>query len=267
MNQSSGVVNVSFVGFVVFIVFVAILALVFFLCTSIVKRHKEAATAKITNISETSKVAVDQLKSGRSLPHIPTIDTPETSQLKSQPEYIKHVAQNRKDTKIDAVLTPSTAIRSNATDEPLKYIYTKREHIMTHTERVFYKRLFSIIGRQYLIFPQIHLSTLMRAHSYYRYHTGALATIQRKSVDYVLCDTNLKILCAIELDDSSHLQPDRIKRDQFVNKVFKLAGLPLIRISTHIKHSDQQLVSTIKSCIDSKSPDCVYEIYPGYSKA
>ncbi|MBI4689499.1 MAG: DUF2726 domain-containing protein [Nitrospirae bacterium] len=40
---------------------------------------------------------------------------------------------------------------------------------------------------------------------------------------------NNKILLAIELDDSSHLREDRIKRDKFINELFRHNRFPLIR--------------------------------------
>ena len=50
------------------------------------------------------------------------------------------------------------------------------------------------------------------------------------SVDYVLCDTDFRILCAIELDDSTHDAEERRNRDRAVNYIFEKAGLPLIRV-------------------------------------
>jgi hypothetical protein len=42
----------------------------------------------------------------------------------------------------------------------------------------------------------------------------------------------MKPVCGIELDDSSHARQDRVIRDDFVNQVFKNAGLPLNNILT-----------------------------------
>ena len=55
--------------------------------------------------------------------------------------------------------------------------------------------------------------------------------IDRKHVDFLICDsTTMKPLYGVELDDSSHSKQKRIERDQFVDSVFRTAGLPLIRI-------------------------------------
>lgn len=103
---------------------------------------------------------------------------------------------------------------------------------MTRSEREFYRRVFAVFGREYLIFPQVHLSTLFYHEKRGQSWQGALSMIQRKSVDYVLCDTEFHPVCAIELDDVSHERPDRVERDAFVNSLFRNAGLPLARFST-----------------------------------
>ncbi|WP_158662034.1 DUF2726 domain-containing protein, partial [Escherichia coli] len=41
--------------------------------------------------------------------------------------------------------------------------------------------------------------------------------------------TNFSIVCAIELDDYSHDLPDRIKRDNKINRIFKFTGITLLR--------------------------------------
>jgi very-short-patch-repair endonuclease len=57
----------------------------------------------------------------------------------------------------------------------------------------------------------------------------AFNKIACKHVDFVLCDKELNILLAIELDDSSHNRQDRKERDEIVNAAFRSAGLPLMR--------------------------------------
>ena len=43
-------------------------------------------------------------------------------------------------------------------------------------------------------------------------------------------------ILGIELDDAGHRKWDRKERDEFVNKVFAVAGLPLIRIAVQPKY-------------------------------
>jgi hypothetical protein len=53
-------------------------------------------------------------------------------------------------------------------------------------------------------------------------------------------------LFAIELDDSSHNQPDRIERDAFVDDVFAVADLPLLHIPVRGSYNTSELGVLIK---------------------
>ena len=54
--------------------------------------------------------------------------------------------------------------------------------------------------------------------------------ISQKHVDFVICDKNLRVLFAVELDDSSHNTADARKRDLFKDQAFRAAKIPLKRI-------------------------------------
>lgn len=127
--------------------------------------------------------------------------------------------------------TSSLAKSMDVLDVPTTYTYMKKQHIMTKYERYFYRRLHHMFGKHYLIFPQIHLDDLFDHRKIGQNWRGALSTIQRKSVDFVICSTDCRILLAIELDDASHENEDRMKRDKLVDHLFEQAGSCLIRFS------------------------------------
>lgn len=116
---------------------------------------------------------------------------------------------------------------------PPRYPYERKSDLVTPTEREFFKTLRAAINKDhYYIVPQVHLSSLFNSKlkdKNERY--GAFQHINRKSVDYVICTLkDLNPVCAVELDDDSHLKASRQKRDQIVNGIFKQTGLPLLRI-------------------------------------
>ena len=64
-----------------------------------------------------------------------------------------------------------------------------------------------------------------------RLRRRALGGVMAKSVDFVICDgLSLDPVVAIEVDDLSHLLPERLSRDAFVNAVFAEIGAPLLRV-------------------------------------
>ena len=124
-----------------------------------------------------------------------------------------------------------------------QYIYTRKYRIMT--EREFYKKLKVICGDSILIFPQIHLSNLFFHNIKGQNFRAAFKFINKLSVDFVLVDSrNFKTLMAIELDDSTHDEQERIRRDFIVDDIFKKANFPLLRVNS-IKIDNEKLKQMI----------------------
>lgn len=110
--------------------------------------------------------------------------------------------------------------------------YDLQASLLTPTEENFYTVLKEVIGGRYQIIPQVQLSKIMKVrdsdYGYTNYHD--FNKINKKSIDFVLYDENLKAHLAIELDDYSHSRPDRIRRDEFVNKIMEEAGLRILHV-------------------------------------
>lgn len=125
------------------------------------------------------------------------------------------------------------------------YRYNRKYVIMTEREQEFYKKLKLVCGDSILIFPQIHLSSLFFHNVKGQNFKLAFRFINRLSVDFVLVDSrNFKTLLAIELDDSTHNEKDRIKRDLIVNDIFKKAHFPLLRVDS-VKIDNEKLKEMI----------------------
>lgn len=125
------------------------------------------------------------------------------------------------------------------------YRYNRKYFIMTEREQEFYKKLKLVCGDSILIFPQIHLSSLFFHNVKGQNFKLAFRFINRLSVDFVLVDSrNFKTLLAIELDDSTHNEKDRIKRDLIVNDIFEKANFPLLRVDS-IKIDNEKLKQMI----------------------
>jgi len=100
--------------------------------------------------------------------------------------------------------------------------------IMTEVEQIFYQRLLKVLPH-HRIFAQVQLSQLLgvrSGHNYNRWYHH----VSRMSVDYVVCSEGARILAAIELDDSTHLRPDRVAADRKKDKALRAAGIRIVRI-------------------------------------
>ena len=115
-----------------------------------------------------------------------------------------------------------------------KYRYQKKNFFMSKAEHECYKALIKALGDRFCIFAQVHLSTIVDHKIKGQSWKGAFSHINRKSVDFVLCEKEyISPILAIELDDSSHERPDRQKRDCEVERILDDAGVSLLRIKNH----------------------------------
>ena len=123
-----------------------------------------------------------------------------------------------------------------------EYKYHRKWYLVTQSELSFFHTLLEVVHNFYYVVPQVHLSSLLNHKTWGQSWKGALSRIQRKSVDYVICSRKeLTPVCAIELDDPSHSEPDRVERDKLVESIFEEAGIPLIRIKTQEQNNVQLL--------------------------
>lgn len=122
----------------------------------------------------------------------------------------------------------------------------KRKNCLTQTELFFYRHLRKMIKEEYKIDPQVVISSIIKTK--YDNDYSNWNKINKKTVDFVIRDENLNTILAIELDDYSHTQAKRIKRDNFVNAVFTDAGIQLIRIKVNNSYEKE---------IKTKLPECL----------
>lgn len=104
-------------------------------------------------------------------------------------------------------------------------LYEKKEYLMTRNELKFYKQLKKITDKLDLtIFAQVSLYQIIKNKEYKDFNK-----IKSKSIDFVITENNGKIKLCIELDDSSHNKNNRIKRDNFINEIFKQTNINFIK--------------------------------------
>lgn len=132
------------------------------------------------------------------------------------------------------------------------YHYSRKQYFMTRAEHEFYVALKTAVGNDYTIFAQVHLPTIVEHKVKGQNWNAALNSINRKSVDFVLCDNSyLSPVLAIELDDKSHEREDRKERDIVVESILEEADLPLLRIENHESFDPNSIRAKILQKINS----------------
>lgn len=117
--------------------------------------------------------------------------------------------------------------------------YEKLSRLLTPAEQNFFQQLTPHIPQNSILFSKIRIADLVQPK---KTLTGqawqqAFNQICAKHIDFVICHrATMSIQVCIELDDSSHQQPDRIKRDQLVQRICQDAQINLINIKTQKRY-------------------------------
>jgi Protein of unknown function (DUF2726)/Topoisomerase DNA binding C4 zinc finger len=125
--------------------------------------------------------------------------------------------------------------------------YRKRDDFLSAAELSFYRVLSSAVKDRAVILAKVNLADIFfvarpKENQSYR------NKIDRKHIDFLGCDpTTMKPLFGVELDDKSHSRSDRVERDDFVNQVFQVAGLPLIRIPAKATYEPIALAAQLEA--------------------
>jgi hypothetical protein len=151
----------------------------------------------------------------------------------------------------------------------IDYPYHLGDEFASPAELNFFFNLKSVVGDSAQIFSKVKLSDLFYAKAGdYGKNRSYTNRIDRKHVDFLLCDPKtLKPILGIELDDKSHQRADRQERDDFVNRVFEAAKLPLMHVSVQRGYSQSELKSKVAAHLSGKQitneqPEPVQESSP-----
>lgn len=145
---------------------------------------------------------------------------------------------------------------SNKTNLSYEYVYKKVDSFLTDAERSFYGVLDSIYSDKYYIFSKVRIADLIipdvSRKKNYKHWMYSFNKIKSKHIDFVLLSkTDLSIVCAIELNDSSHNSKNRKQRDNFVYDAFSSANVKLIFYSAKHSYNLDDVKKSIESAITS----------------
>lgn len=99
--------------------------------------------------------------------------------------------------------------------------------ILTPSEQNFYYLLQEAL-QGYIVISQVQIIRFVNVMGAGRDWKIAFEQISRKSVDFLICSRNFSVIAAIELQDKSHLRPDRQKSDEIKRAVLRAAGVRLV---------------------------------------
>jgi hypothetical protein len=122
--------------------------------------------------------------------------------------------------------------------------FYRRKSLLTHNERDFYKALCAVV-RGYAILAKVRLVDLIGADDRHKFWQANFRRVCSKHIDFVVCDSDLRPILAIELDDLSHQREDRRRRDSDINQLFAAVSFPLLRIAVQDQYRPEELSQRI----------------------
>ena len=130
--------------------------------------------------------------------------------------------------------------------------YILESSLFSPAERSFLGVLDQCFGSEYRILGKVRIAdaiTVRKGTAKPR-RQRAFNRISSKHFDFLLCSaTELKPLCAIELDDQSHARANRQARDTFVRRACQAAGLPLANIPAQHAYVAAEIRQSILAAI------------------
>lgn len=124
-------------------------------------------------------------------------------------------------------------------------IYVKR-NFMTSTEMIFYNKI-KELNDEYIIIPQVNLGTIIEKK------TKGYRNELFKNIDFAIFSKDFKeVLLLIELNDSTHQQYKRRKRDRNLYDICKNANIKLITFYTKYPNEKNWVLNRIKNEISSQ---------------
>ncbi|EIF9356860.1 DUF2726 domain-containing protein, partial [Escherichia coli] len=112
--------------------------------------------------------------------------------------------------------------------------WQRQKTLLTEREVSFMKGLFRIVDmKRWYLCPQVRVADIVQLNGNIRPRSRQWWRLFRMSqwhVDVVIVERrSFSIVAAVELDDASHLRPERRRRDILLEEVLRLAGIPLLR--------------------------------------
>jgi hypothetical protein len=122
-------------------------------------------------------------------------------------------------------------IKSFASNSP----YRTKNRVMNDSEQAMYINLQKQLGDLFVVLSKVRIEDFVEVKQNgleKNERWGFRGKIKSRHVDFLICDkATTKPLLAIELDGHSHKNYGRVKRDDFVNNLYKEIGLRIEHVS------------------------------------
>ena len=107
------------------------------------------------------------------------------------------------------------------------YQYERKRALLTDIEREYFMVIQNVLPQGHFVFPQINLVAFIERTDNARYHNELF-----RNVDFLITDSNFAPEIVMEINDRTHLTPERRERDEKVRNICEEAGIPIVNLWT-----------------------------------
>lgn len=119
--------------------------------------------------------------------------------------------------------------------------YRFERYLCTAAEWRFYQVLNEAVGERFDIMFQVRVAAVLRPRQGAAWVRDG-RRVSQKAFDFVLVDKGTsRVRAAVELDDRTHGEPERQRRDRFLEAACRRAGLPLARFQVRSQYEAQDV--------------------------
>ena len=140
---------------------------------------------------------------------------------------------------------------------PTQYPYRKLDVLFSPAERSFLGVLNKAVGNDAQIFGKVRVADVIAPNKGMSRSDWqkSFNKISGKHFDFLLCaKKDLSVLCAVELNDSSHNSKKRKERDAFLEGVCQSANVPLVQISARSTYNINEVRQSVAAYLPGNSP-------------
>ena len=137
--------------------------------------------------------------------------------------------------------------------EQPEFRYECRKSLITANEQQFFKALRELVPQGYHVFPQINLATFIE-----RTDNAAYRNELFRNVDFLVTDAVFAPKIVVEINDPSHHDPGRRRRDEKVAMICEEAGVPLVTLWTNYGVNREYIQKRITQALEAPPPRVVH---------
>ena len=133
----------------------------------------------------------------------------------------------------------------------------QKDLLFNPAEHSFLGVLKQILGNEYRIIRKVRIADIIRPQEGFSQSAGmsALDRIASQHLDFAVCDPRtMQVVGVIELDEPSHNETSRRRRDKLVAAALSSAGIPLVRIPAQRAYTPAEIRVRLSGLLATANP-------------